>query len=199
MACDVSAYVVCPTRTPPGGAALCSREAVLTTSPIAVYSVPASVPTKHLAGVDADAHPDAGASGEARRADEVAQRLLHPQRGAHRALGVVLVGDRRAEQRQDPVAEDLVDPPAERRDVVDQQLEARVDQSLHLLGIAVLGQRGEPDEVGEQHGDDAPFLALRGGDRVPARRAEPGICRNLGRAGRTQHDPLSVGQIGHWD
>ena len=54
------------------------------------------------------------------------------------------------------------------------------------FGVEVLGQRGEPDEVGEQHRDDAPLFALRGRDRVPARRAEPGICRNLGRAGRTQ-------------
>ena len=61
------------------------------------------------------------------------QRLLHPQRGAHRTLGVVLVGDGRAEQREDAVTEELVDPAAERRDVVDQALEARVDEPLHLL------------------------------------------------------------------
>ena len=125
-----------------------------------------------------------------------AERRLHSQRRPHRAFGVVLVGDRRAEQGEDAVAEDLVDPPAERRDVVDEQLEARVDQPLDGFGIAVLGQRGEPDEIGEQHRRDASLFGLRGGDRVPAGRAEPGICRNLRRAGRTQHEPLSVGQIG---
>ena len=148
-----------------------------------------------LAGVDADSHPDPGASGKARRADEVSQRRLHAQCGAHGAFGVVLVRDRCAEQGEDPVAEDLVDPAAERGDVVDEQLEARVDQPLDGFGIAVLGQRREPDEIGEQHGGDAPLLGLCGRDRVAACRAEPGICRNLRRAGRTEHDPLSVGQI----
>ena len=52
-------------------------------------------------------------------------RLLHAQTGAHGPLGVVLVRHRRAEQRQDAVAEQLVDPATERRDVVDQTLEAR--------------------------------------------------------------------------
>ena len=63
-------------------------------------------------------------------------RLLHAQRGAHRPLGVVLVGHRRAEQGDDGVADDLVDPPAEGGDVVHQPLEAAVDEVLHLLGVA---------------------------------------------------------------
>ena len=49
------------------------------------------------------------------RADEVGERRLHPQRGADRPFGVVLVGDRSAEQGEDPVTEDLVDPAAEGR------------------------------------------------------------------------------------
>ena len=154
---------------------------------------------QHLAGVDADAHADAGAAGKAGRADEVGERRLHPQRRPHRAFGVVLVSDRRAEQGEDAVAEDLVDPAAEGGDVVDEQLEARVDQPLDGFGIAVLGQGREPDQIGEQHRGDPPFLGLRGRDGIPARRAEPGICRNLGRTRRTQHEPVSVGQIGPAD
>ena len=46
---------------------------------------------EHLAGVDADAHPQAGVD---RGRVAVSERLLHAQRGTHRALGVVLVGDR---------------------------------------------------------------------------------------------------------
>ena len=148
-----------------------------------------------LAGVDADAHADPRAAGQPRCADEVSQRCLHAQRGAHGAFGVVLVRDRRAEQREDAVAEDLVDPAAERRDVVDEQLEARVDQPLDGLRIAMFSQCCEPDQIGEQHGGDPPLLGLRRRDRVTTCRAEPGICRNLRRAGRTEHDPLSVGQI----
>ena len=55
---------------------------------------------------------------------------------AHGALGVVLVGDRRAEQGDDGVADDLVDPAAEVGDVGGQALEAAVDEVLDLLGVA---------------------------------------------------------------
>ena len=76
---------------------------------------------QHLAGVDADAHADAAGP---RVGHELGERALHPQRGPHGPLGVVLVGHRRAEQGHDGVADDLVDPPAEARDVGDQPLEA---------------------------------------------------------------------------
>ena len=44
--------------------------------------------------------------------------VLHAQRRTHRPLGVVLMGDRRTEQGHDRIADDLVDPSAERGDVV---------------------------------------------------------------------------------
>ena len=110
-----------------------------------------------------------------RLGDEAGQRVLHPQGRPHGPLGVVLVGDGRAEQGDDGVAEQLVDASAEQLDVGDQALEARLDQALHALGVEVLGERGVADEVGEQHGDDAPLLER---DRSAptwsaARRAEP--------------------------
>ena len=61
--------------------------------------------------------------------DEAGERRLHPQRRPHRPLGVVLVGDGRAEQGDDGVAEQLVDAPAERLDVGDEALEARLDRA----------------------------------------------------------------------
>ena len=77
---------------------------------------------EHLAGVDADAHPDVGHAEHARRPllDVARQRPLHPQRGAHGPLGVVLVSHWRAEQGDDGVAEQLVDPPTEVLDVDDE-------------------------------------------------------------------------------
>ena len=69
-------------------------------------------PDQHLAGVHPDAHLHAD---EPSRAGVLGERLLHPQRGAHGPLGVVLVGDGRPEQRHDGVADDLVDAPAEGR------------------------------------------------------------------------------------
>ena len=66
---------------------------------------------------------------------ERGERLVHAQRGPHGPLGVVLVGDRGAEQGDDLVADDLVEPAAEGGDVGDEPLEAVVDEALHLLGV----------------------------------------------------------------
>ena len=87
---------------------------------------------EHLAGV----HPDAHLHADAEVGRERGERLVHAQRGAHRPFGVVLVGDGRAEQGHDLVADDLVEVAAEVDDVGDERLEARVDQALHLLGVA---------------------------------------------------------------
>ena len=105
---------------------------------------------------------------------------MHPERGPDRPLGVVLVGDGRAEQGHDLVADDLVEPAAEGGDVGDEPLEAAVDEALDLLGVGRLGERGEPDQIGEQDGGEA---ALVGPDHegVAAGRAEPGLVRR-GRA-----------------
>ena len=68
--------------------------------------------------------------------------------------------------------------PPKAGDVGGQALEAAVDQVLHLLGVAGLGQRREADEVGEQHGDDPALVATDdaaawpqdGQNRAPRRR-----------------------------
>ena len=92
----------------------------------------------------------------------LADRPLHDQRGPYRAFSVVLMGDRRAEQGDDGVAHDLVDPPAELGHHRHQPLEAAIDEVLHVFGVARLAQRREADDVGENHRDDAPLVAARG-------------------------------------
>ena len=84
---------------------------------------------EHLAGVHADAQVDVDAVLFA----HLREPLLHPQRGAHRALGVVLVRDRRAEERDERVADDLVDLAAEGGDLGGEPLEAAVDEVLDVL------------------------------------------------------------------
>ena len=60
---------------------------------------------------------------------DLAHRRLHPEAGAHRALGVVAVRHRRAEDRHHVVADELVDVAAETLDLVAEPLEdsARAD------------------------------------------------------------------------
>ncbi|CAB4713400.1 unannotated protein [freshwater metagenome] len=100
---------------------------------------------EHLPGIDADAHLQTGD----RLTVVIAQRLLHLQRGADGPLGIVVVRDRRTEERNDAVADDLVHVPAEKDHVLHHLLEDAVHESLHLLRVCVLGQCGEPDDVRE--------------------------------------------------
>ena len=138
-------------------------------------------PHQHFAGVDADAdlqvEPSLGVEGF--------QRALHAERGAQRTLGVVLVCRRRAEQREDRVADDLVDGASECGHVGHEPLEALVDEVLDLFGIGGLAHRGEPDQIGEQHRDDTSFLGLH--QQLAAARAEACALRDLGGARRTRH------------
>ena len=113
---------------------------------------------------------------------------LHVERGVAGADGVVLVGERRAEERHDPVAHDLVHHALVLVDGLDHALEHRVDEVARLLGVAVGQHLHRALEVGEDHRhllalalehglgvQDALGQVLR---RVGIRRAEAG-----GRAG----------------
>ena len=128
---------------------------------------------------------------------EPGQGLLHAQRRPDGPFRIVFVGHRRAEQGDHGVAHDLVDPAAERGDVVAQLGEALVDERLDLLGIGRLGERREPDEVGEQDRGD-PALVLGVDQRVPTGGAEAGagLVRFAARGavhGRQPTDPADPG------
>ena len=84
-------------------------------------------------------------------------RLLHPQRGVAGAHRVVLVRQRRAEQRHDPVAHHLVDGALVAVDGLHHVLEHGVEELAGLLGIAVGEQLHRALEVGEE---DGHLLAL---------------------------------------
>ena len=92
-------------------------------------------------------------------------------------------------KRHDRVAEHLVDHTAVGLDVGDQQREGGVDEALHLLGVAPLGDRGEADDVREQHGDDAPLLV---GDRLGNGHAARAACRSSGRSERLRGPAAST-------
>ncbi len=139
---------------------------------------------QHLARV----HPHPHANLDPGLGGVLLEARLHPERGPHSPFGVVLVGHRRSEQGDDRIAHDLVHPPTEADDIVDQPFEGAVDEVFDLLVIELLGQPGEPDQVGEQHADH-PALLGRSADRRPTRWTETRSGWNFGSTRRTLHGP----------
>ena len=142
------------------GAALCRRAAVLTTSPDAMPS-PASglrvEADERLAGRDPDPQL------ELLLEREVADR----ERRADGALGIVLVGGRRAEERHHRVADELLDRAAVALELGADALVVRAEERLDVLGVERLRACGEADEVAEDDRDDlalAPCARPSSGD-----------------------------------
>ena len=107
------------------------------------------------AGVDRDAHGQIEAVAAAQLLAVGRDRGLDRERGAHGALGVVLVPDGRAEEREEAVAGELRDGAVEAPDLVRDQRHDLVEEELRALGPEPLADRRRADDVGEQHGHDA--------------------------------------------
>ena len=152
----------------------------------------------HLAGVDPHSQREADAALGLALAVRLLHRLLHGEPGANRALGVVLVGDGRAEHAHHVVADELVDGAAVALDLLPEAAKRPIDHRLDRLGIHLLSRRGVSGEVGEDDRRLAPLLGRglrrrgtrRRGRRAsreigPALDAELGPGRVLGATGRT--------------
>jgi hypothetical protein len=89
--------------------------------------------------------------------------LHHPvadrNRCTDRALRIVLVRNRGAEERHDGVADELLHSAAEALELQTQAAVIGRKERAHVLRVELLGARGEADQVGEEHGDDLPLLA----------------------------------------
>ena len=131
--------------------------------------------------------------------------LAHPvadrERGSHGSLGVVLVGDWRAEERHDRIADELLDSAAEELELGAQACVVRTEQRSHVLGIHVLRARREADEIGEQDRHDLPLLTRLGGRRLAeaaaARQAESCVVRVLSAALSASDHRLRVRRSRH--
>ena len=128
-----------------------------------------------LAGVESDADLDRDALGPAHLFGVTLDRLLHANRrvaGPHR---VILVGERGAEERHDPVAHDLVDRTLVLVNRLDHALEDGVENLARLFRIAVRQELQRALEIGEEDGHLLALAlegALRGEDalgEVPGR------------------------------
>ena len=125
---------------------------------------------ERLAGVDAD--PDFQVESRIGLV-ELGDRVLDRECGSHSPLGVVLVHDGRAEDRDHRVADELLDGAAEALQLVSHARVVRREDRPHVLGVERFRTRGRPDDVGEHHGDDLPLLVSRLGDRARAAHRSP--------------------------
>ncbi len=91
---------------------------------------------------------------------------MHRNGRADRALGIVLVCDRSAEDRHDGVADVLVDRPAVALDLVRERAEERRQDPPEVLGVEALGERRGAGDVGEQHRDQSAILTQVNGGLV---------------------------------
>ena len=113
--------------------------------------------------------------------------LAHPvaddEGGPHRALGIVLVRNRRSEEGHHRIADELLDRPAVALELGAQAGVIRLEHRADILGVHLLGSAREADEVGEENGHDLALLACRDGcldrERSPAVRAELRVSRVL--------------------
>ena len=87
--------------------------------------------------------------------------LLHPERRITSAHGMILMGERRAEERHDAVAHHPVHGALVAVDRLHHAFEHGVEELLRILGIAVGKQLHRTLDIGEQHGD-LLALALEG-------------------------------------
>ena len=71
------------------------------------------------------------------------------------------MGHRRAEERDDGVADELLDGAAEALKLQAEALVVRSEQLADVLRVHLLGPRGESDEIGEEHGHDLALFARR--------------------------------------
>ena len=110
-------------------------------------------------GLDADTHAEPlHPPGVLDLAGVLGDLLDDPQRRAHRALGIVLVGRRGTEERQDAVAGEVLDRAAERLHGADHARHGVAHDDLELFRVHVFAERGRADQVGEDRRDHSPFF-----------------------------------------
>ena len=124
--------------------------------------VVADLADDHFARVQPEAEGEVDARGDAQLIGILAEAIAQMERRVTGALGVILVRDRRAEQRHDPVAGELVDEALEALDPIREDLEEAVHDLRPRFRVELLRQLHRAFHVGEQHGD-LLALAFEGG------------------------------------
>ena len=137
---------------------------MFTGSPVTIRSRSPAAPGlvhQDLAGLDADAQAELRPVLGPERRRELGHGRLHLERGANRALGIVLVRLRHAEEGEHGVAGELLDQSLVALCLGADPIEGSSHQRLHELRVVRLVQAGEANEVGEEDRGDLA-LALVG-------------------------------------
>jgi hypothetical protein len=113
------------------------------------------------AGVDGHARAQLESVGGRDLRGIVAERFVNRERGANGALGVVLVRDRSAKERQDAIPGELRERAAEALDLLAHQAHDVVEQELRPLGAELLGDGRRAGDVGHEHRDHPPLSGVR--------------------------------------
>jgi hypothetical protein len=108
-------------------------------------------------GVHADPHREVDAVGRFHLVRVLGDCTLDRERRADRALGVVLVRDRGAEEGEHLVADELRHRPVEAADLLGHDAHDLVDEELRALRAELLADRRRADDVGHEHRDDSPL------------------------------------------
>ena len=114
-----------------------------------------------LARVDTNAYGEALALFASNAIGVVAQVFAQPMGGEARALDVVLVGQRRAEEGHDAIAGVLIDGSFEAMDPLGQDSEEAIEDLMQRLGIESFGQCGAALDIGEEDRDLLAFALHR--------------------------------------
>ena len=152
----------------------------------------ADIADQCVAGINADALTQGKTLPFGRLGIELVQTIAAAQGGVDRALRMVRIVDRRAEYRNDGVADIFVDEAALLLDDVAHRREIFVYE-VHQVGRGErLGNRREAGEIGKENGDVAHFAAQRrrliGGDHFLDHAG-----REIKREAPAQEAPVLVG------
>jgi hypothetical protein len=112
---------------------------------------------------------------------ELTEPVANGKRRPHGALRIVLVRLRGAENGEHGVPGELLGRAPVPLDLGVDQLEELTEKCAEVLGVDPLAERGRAREVGEEHGNDAPFLPL-----VGSASGATSILVQGGTAGRTE-------------
>ena len=160
-----SSRVVEPTRTSRGSAACCSRAPMFTSPPITMPRS-AAVPTATRPVLI----PTCTSMGNGSPSSRPSSRrpVHHGERGADRAHGVVVVGRRHAEHRQDRVADERLGAAAQPLDLLGHHPVERREHLAEAFGVQVRRQLRRAHQIDEDHGDQPPLRGRLDRDRGAA-------------------------------